>query len=637
MQDYHKYDPPTLEWENEKTSNRGPFLRYQNYRYRPRNKSTTKPTVQFICSKTSCKKSVWINFYKSDHQDCWMIVREQGEHYITKYGKQMIHKPNYTKEHWERRLATVEIILKIQKEGSHHETYNKFLRENPSQALLFHSYRDIKSKLYRSVTSNSNRTRITSKQQFSMYIDKYYKWNHFKHQNINSCDDTIFKINGEYPKTLMESGLNTTNDLGNNRLRMLTNYKLENLKSINNLYKQNKQLTKQINMSRPISFTHAPSEIELLFYQGNGGNHDFQVWFTKRFVIQLINVFDLLCDCTFAITPRFTLSTNKTTIAYSQLFSAQTLYCATDPTQNVNEALPGLFILLDNKHSLTYRKAFKYTVNRIKEAYGYDVTQKRNLKRKASFDYEIAERQEFCNAFSVDICGGCLFHLSSNFRKQIKKKKLSDAIQYKIEDENKNKITKFTKLGHIYKQIKCIGLLPIDKMVQGWVYVREQLKINCPDVYNSQLIQYIEYIESNYINADNKKTTFSKQDWNFFRSQQRTQSQIERSHQNWVKKLGHHPPPDKFLRGLQEIDADTHVRCIQIYNDKITNKKKPQERLKEKHLNKLWNLIELNEIEIKDFLYCTSILMNFHWNKLKHVYDDIRIQYDDSYFKISEN
>ena len=130
---------------------------------------------------------------------------------------------------------------------------------------------------------------------------------------------------------------------------------------------------------------------------------------------------------------------------------------------------------------------------------------------------------------------------------------------------------------------------------------------------------------------------FKLSDWNFYRSTDRTQNVIERTHKKWLKKGGYHPLPLPFLDLLREIDALAHIRYLQINHYGKTRLKSPDEREKEDNLSRLWDLLDANLMNVKEFLTCSSVTLRTNFAALDALYDKHDITYYIHSGDFSEN
>ena len=607
-----------------------PFLRYNDNKYKLKNKG--KKHLQFICMDKECKTKIWTN----------LIDENAMEFYIIRMEGTCNHTKTLDIAQWNKLWAINEICM-MTETYSKHEAYDNWCLFNPQYCTVFHDFYEVKNKLYRFNKCNTH-SMLTTKQELTDLLSnteyKYNYWGFNKRKQITHKQHNvlnhkfIFQANifsGDIASSMIDIGdkVDTcddgdfdevmANEVGikdndNNdtmcvqELIQLRLDKIHNQNEINKLKESNKKIDSKL-MLKVI-----PSEFDMLFYQGNGGNNDFQCFFTKRIISHLIKYHESICDFTFAVTPKFGIAANKDYVKYVQLFS-----CHFNPPNididHVNEGIPTLFILMANKSRKLYRSAFQYVAKRLKDL-GCDVQYKPNgEKRISAFDYELHEREEFASAFAIDVIKGCLMHFSGNVRKNFQIKGFHTFFKSK-KKKHKQFILK-------YLMVRCISLLPESKVGDGWNLVKSEMLKSCPKGYKIKLRDFCGYFENTYING-----LFKLSDWNFYRSDDRTQNIIERTHKKWLKKAGHHPLPIPFLDTLREIDALGHIRYLQIQQHAKTRLKAPDERLKEDNLSRLWDLLDINLITIKQFLTCTSVVLRTNFRVLDALYD----KYDISYY-----
>ena len=319
------------------------------------------------------------------------------------------HSNTLDDHQWNKLWAINEMCI-MSETVDKHIAYDNWLLANPQYSILFHDYYEVKNKLYRYSKSNQY-SMPTNKEQFTNLLTnteyKYNYWGFNKRKQMlnenrnNSNHAFIFQAN-IFNEVNVQSMINNTettikndgtisNDaetLSIQQIIQLRLDKINNQREINKLNETNHKID-----SKLMLYT-IPSEYDMLFYQGNGGNNDFQSFFTKRLIIHLNNCHESICDFTFAVTPTFGVAANKDLVKYVQIFSCHFKLPNIDK-YNVNEAVPTLFILMSNKSRKLYRNAFKYVVKRLREL-GCNVNHKPDdMKRVSAFDYEVHEREEF--------------------------------------------------------------------------------------------------------------------------------------------------------------------------------------------------------------------------------------------------
>ena len=92
---------------------------------------------------------------------------------------------------------------------------------------------------------------------------------------------------------------------------------------------------------------------------------------------------------------------------------------------------------------------------------------------------------------------------------------------------------------YAHRKIKCIGLLPIEKMVDAWKMVKAELIATAPHGSKQRTRDFVRYFEDTYVNESEAIYTLS--DWCFHQSHNRSQTCIEASHFCWHQKVGTHP------------------------------------------------------------------------------------------------
>ena len=598
-----------------------PFLRYNDNKYILKNKG--KDYIQFICTKKGiCKTKIWTN----------LVNIHSTEFHILKIDNECQHPKTLNEEQWNKLWAINEMCIMSQNVDKH-VAYDDWLLSNPQHCTLFHDYYEVKNKLYRFTKSNPE-SMPTNEDQFTKLLTntiyKYNYWgfnkrkqlldknyNDFNHTFIfqaNICSVSNLKIekNDNNNQMNVDNDENNKNNDASSALPLQQIIQLR-LDKVNNQREINKLNVINSKINSKLMLNTIPSEYDMIFYQGNGGNNDFQCFFTKRLIKHLDDCDESICDFTFAVTPTFGIAANKDLVKYVQLF------CCHFKTSNidmfhVHEAIPTLFILMANKSKKLYRSAFKYVVNRLRQL-GCNVHNKPNDKKRiCAFDYEIHERDEFAEAFAIDIVKGCLMHFSGNVRKNFQVKGFQALFKSK---DKKHKRFIFT-----YTMIRCVSLLPEKSVYDGWEIVKAELMKLCPRGYKQKLNNFILYFENTYMDG-----LFKLSDWNFYRSDDRTQNVIERTHKTWLKKAGHHPLPIPFLNLLREIEALAHIRYLQIQQYGKTRLKSSDEREKEDHLSRLWDLYDSELISIKEFLTCSSFTLRTNFKALDTLYDKYDITY----------
>ncbi len=272
---------------------------------------------------------------------------------------------------------------------------------------------------------------------------------------------------------------------------------------------------------------------------------------------------------------------------------------------------------MKDRNRKTFKKAFAYVRKRL-ALLGYNMQKKsENDKRIAAFDYEIAEREEYCIAFCIDVCQGCFMHFSNNIYTNMISYELKPALDY---SKKKNRA-----FFHAYRQVKCIGLLPIHLQRKGWSIVKAKLKRTVPNGFKRALNNWItNYFELYYISGKH----FALSDWNFWDEHNRTQGKIESGHKIWHHEVGSHPLIWKFVMWLQRIDALARLKYERIQaNGGKTKLKKADEREKEDHLNRLWHCLHRKQISITIFLNCAAVAINMNWKLLQSLYEKYEIAY----------
>ncbi len=329
-----------------------------------------------------------------------------------------------------------------------------------------------------------------------------------------------------------------------------------------------------------------------------------------------------ICDLTFSITPKFAINNNTKALPWAAFFSAQFRVKASD-TDHVSETIPTLYILMKNRNRSTYKAAFEYVVARLAgPAFGYNLQKQNDAEdRVASFDYEKAEREEYSKAFKIDVTGGCFMHVSSNFYINLCAYGMKDALDYKKKTNR--------PFFQAYRTIKCIGLLPLHKMREGWEICKANLLATVPHGFKTKLKNWIKnYFELWYMNESATAKYFALSDWNFYLSNDRTQGSIEGQHRIWHLKAGSHPLIWQFIEFLQEEDALAQLRYNQIQaNNGKTRVKRCDEREKEDQLGRLWYLLEHDQISVAAFLECSSVAINMNWDVLHSLYSDYDLTY----------
>ncbi len=291
-----------------------------------------------------------------------------------------------------------------------------------------------------------------------------------------------------------------------------------------------------------------------------------------------------------------------------------------DATEYVAETIPTLYILMKNRNRSTFKKAFKYVRERLaSEDFNYNMEKKSETdKRIASFDYEIAERDEYSTAFCIDEKKGCLTHFSSNIYLNFVSYHLKPALDYSI-PENR-------PFFHTYTKIKCISLLPPDLQLKGWhKFVKPELKRKCLPDFKPLLNEWIkQYFEPWYINGEH----YQLSDWNFYLSHSRSQACIENQHKNWHQKIKSHPLIWPFVEFLQKEDALAGLRYEQIQqHGGKTRSKRVDEREKEHHLKRLWHLLNIKYVTISQFLSCAAPIIKMNWAVRDKLYKKYKITY----------
>ena len=574
--------------------------------YRYKGPPLKKPLDKYECQTALCHKALWIKRIDINDKNPDLSIEKMSHE-----GHKNNHANNSPHEVWNKQLAIMEICF-LSDHMSPHQAYRKYLLRNPDQSSLFHDYYEIKSRLYRRHRKFDEKQPDT-KQALSVLLatTNYGKsyWENIKGEKIDkSSENTIF----------IEEKCNDDNIIDkSNPSFILRTQKMKNELLINEIKQKNDAIDNKLKCYKSLS------EYNYQFYQGNGGDDDFQVFFSPRLIHMLYHCYPALCDCTFAVTPKFGLKgEQKDKIFYKQLFSMCFIFEATD-TEHVNEAMPALYILLANKSKALYKRAFEYTVNKLIE-YGYNPKYKKDDKQRiVQFDYEKAERDTFTHSFHVDNAKGCFMHFSGNIRKNMIDKGLKNCI---FDTQNK----RLTEFGKIYRQIKCLSLLKVKDMRTGWKIIKRLLFEHLPTTGHtkgkrSDLQKFIEYFEKYYV-GDN--SVFRLEDWNFYNDKQRTQNLIERLHKTWLSMVEHHPWPLTFIRFLQEVDAWGLIRFKQLTKYRKTRWKHPQEREKEYQLDRLWKVYDEETIDIELFLEWSSMAIGKHWIALENQYNE----YDVSYY-----
>ncbi len=330
----------------------------------------------------------------------------------------------------------------------------------------------------------------------------------------------------------------------------------------------------------------------------------------------MYNCAEVLCDLTFAIVPGFSVAANKKSRPWAALFTAQ-FRSGRNTVDNVSETIPTLFILMNDRHRSTFKAAFEHVVARLALLFNYRL-QKKNayVKRIAAFDYEIAERDEYCKAFQIDVKKGCWMHLSGNIWQNFVKYGMKDALDY---DKPGNR-----PFFHAYRKVKCLALLPLCEMENGWQLVRQELLDTVPHGFKGKLRSWIQdYFETYYIDG-----VYKLSDWNFYRDHDRTQGCIEVQHMIWHQSIGAHPLIWQFIEFLLREDALAQLRYEQIIaNDGQTRWKRSSERTKEFHLTQLWDCLDHGRVSILQFLACASVAVSMKWKALDKLYETYGITY----------
>eukprot|EP01083_Nonionella_stella_P279545 950905_1 len=176
---------------------------------------------------------------------------------------------------------------------------------------------------------------------------------------------------------------------------------------------------------------------------------------------------------------------------------------------------------------------------------------------------------------------------------------------------------------YAYSKIKCLSLLPLHLVQEGWQIVQDELLELCPYGFKTKLRSFISYFNETWMDG-----LYSQKDWNFHDDHERTQNQIERSHRSWLDKMGKHPWIWPFMEKLQEIEALTQLRLEQIMKHKKTRLKSPDEREKEDQLNRLWRGLDAGVLTIPQFLTCASVAVKTHFVTLEKLYLKYDIWYN---------
>jgi hypothetical protein len=300
--------------------------------------------------------------------------------------------------------------------------------------------------------------------------------------------------------------------------------------------------------------------------------------------------------------PRFGLAANKKKLPFAAFFSSQ-FRIATD-IDHVSECIPSLFILFTDRSRANLARGFKYVADRLLEL-GYDVNHRKDgRQRRAGFDYEVALREEYPRHMKVEFAEGCMMHLGGNIRKHAVCEGLSDFMNQE----------KYPLYFYAHRKIKCISLLPKEKMLSAWRMVKAELIREAPYGSKQKTRNFCQYFDDTYCNEDDSGSTYTISDWCFHRSHNRTQACIESGHFCWHQKAGTHSMCWEFMDWMSQMDAMARIRYDQIKaHGGLTHLKKPEERKKERALDQLWDLLDEETLSVDQFLSAAAVALKMHF------------------------
>ena len=146
---------PKIFYEYEKVKNTGPFLIFNNYRFRSKNKKYVNgnkengilSSADFVCSKTKCKMVIKVKWFEDQNKErLWRIIEIRNNHSINGH----IHESNYSNNERQRRGLIENVILKCEHtSGTPRDVFQQHLRENIHIADIIYGFENIKSKVYR--------------------------------------------------------------------------------------------------------------------------------------------------------------------------------------------------------------------------------------------------------------------------------------------------------------------------------------------------------------------------------------------------------------------------------------------------------------------------------------------------------
>eukprot|EP01084_Bolivina_argentea_P026376 49039_1 len=566
------------------------YLQFENNQWRV--DQHYKTTYHFNCCVAQCKNFVALE--KNVNEICIVdLSPDKCDHpptlKVADFGKikakdQIFHNAQYMKA----RAA-----------------YEEYALQHPIETIYyFHGFEEIKSTIYRKILSNKWRPpQPKDRKDFTTIMNesiiRWNFWGYHKRLNMIIHSGNEQKENSETKTEEKESFEAEQKNAQLFESDKMIKYK-ENQNAIDILLQENKQILSDITMSI------IPSEYEMMYYQGNDGTDDFQLFFNKFLLKLVLLAVEWLIDGTFQICPSFGLAALKKKNAYVQLIHIEYRVPA-ENDERVDETINVINLLCKNKQRKLYDRAFEYLYKRAFKL-GCDFAYKPiDFVRRASMDYEHGLRASASKKLYIDKQDGCLSHFSICIYRNFISKGLKPALEEK-------------QFMYAYYMCKAVSLLPRHQMPDGLKICIEELQRSCPWEFENQNKEVIDYILSEW------RDKWGYDAWCFHRMKNRTQAKIENRHMGWHGRFGTHPLIWEFVEELQVTDALETIKAQQLYIHGQTRMKNPDERTKEVELKSLWDMLECGSMDIKTFLKCGSAALKNRFETLEKIMDKFYAQ-----------